>query len=484
MPDSPLLTARSGDASLLEIKALLEGRPEPKALDLALQKLQDAALPPDALRNPLELLFSCLTRCFPEYAGQIARMHIPLSRRKYEYVALLQTALDNFATTYEWLIDNTEDLASRDRAVFAERVAFSLSKHLYISHLASAPPRHGIWRRLHRAGFIRDADGNMPVFYREALLLAAINPASFSAHDLILAAGLLSEAAETLKILFTPPEPSGEENSVFWIDPERDFSLFAVKRREPPPSGRVFYFLGAPIAEKLREECARMESANHSADGRRSKKRVLRRLAVELGSPGKRRFARRRHSGISRAHACFGMEPLWALLSSDCAGEERSEWMVVNESPDGYALMLLNGKAHSLRAGEVVALRLEKEEGWLICMVRWVSSENPEHLEIGLQIVALNAVPALFTEAADTLAEKMAAVDEHGETQRLGNIPLVFLPQHPPLREHPSLLAPSGALSGQTANALVLNINGSERVIQLLNPCEQSSRVDIFAVAA
>lgn len=70
-----------------------------------------------------------------------------------------------------------------------------------------------------------------------------------------------------------------------------------------------------------------------------------------------------------------------------------SEWMVVNESPTGYAIMQVTASAATLSAGIAIALRRDDEEPWTLCVVRWIRSETPEQVELGLQVIANSAKP-------------------------------------------------------------------------------------------
>ncbi|MDR2637023.1 MAG: hypothetical protein LBB55_01645 [Zoogloeaceae bacterium] len=441
-----------------------EGLPDLKKLDKLLQRTQEAALPPAVLHNPLELLFSCLNRHLPEFIGQLVGVRIPLSRHHREQVDILQIVLDNFALTYAWQLENNEaESTPEERAIFAERVAFCLSQYIYICYLVAAPVDHGIWLRLHRvvgAGLWRTSGRELPFSYREAILLAAAQPGSFTSRELTQIAGCLVRHAEKIKFYPFPPTQTRERESTFWIDPARDFPLFALNRREPMPGERVFYFVGAEIAARLRAE---YENQNTSPKAEpRLKKNLLLRLLGALENPGKRRFARRRkQSDLRRVQANVGFEACCRLLRQEkTEGEYESKWMVVNESLDGYALMLLNGKVGSVRVGDPIVLCLGEAIGRLVCLIRWVQSENPEHLEIGVQVIALDAIPV---SSADTKAE------------------FLLLPEHLPARESQALLAPGGMIGGEKCR-LILG-SGEERDVRLTGIHEQNSRVDIFNIA-
>ncbi len=158
----------------------------------------------------------------------------------------------------------------------------------------------------------------------------------------------------------------------------------------------------------------------------------------------------------------------------EMTSEDFSQWMITNESPDGYALMHLNGKAGRIRVGDIVALRTETDAGsserWQICLVRWAISENPEHIEIGLQVLAPEAIPALLAIPSDP--------GNKAQTSAL------ILPELPPLRNEPVLVVPAGAIHDPNHKLLLLieRANLEIRQVRASGISEQTERVEVFTI--
>jgi len=452
--------------------------PDLKEMDRMLRKLQEQRLPPAVFRNSLELLFGCLTQYLSPLLKKIAAVRVPTGRRQREEIVSLQTTLNNFALAYEWLQNNLAgiDFAVKDEHIIAERIAFCLVHRIYIAHLVAAPIEQGIWMRLHRAG-LRDVSGQyLSHSYRLAILLAAVQPVSFASRELAQLLPTLVKYAEEVMLHVIPPIQPKKMEKIFWIAPRRDFPIFALNRREPMPEEPVFYFDGAYIAAKIMMD-SDLEKEGESKYERRLRKSILRRAAEAIGAPGRRTLLRRkRQFEMRRATVHVGLEAFWAELlherglaeKNGIEVKESSKWMIVNESPNGYALMLLDGKVGSVRAGDVVALRTETEKDWLACLVRWVQSDNPEHLEIGLQVVAMSAIPAMLQSSSGS---------------RSCEVPLLVLPEHPPLREAEALLAPSGAITDERYHLWVANGGAGEERVVSLRESEQNSRVELFTIA-
>jgi hypothetical protein len=160
---------------------------------------------------------------------------------------------------------------------------------------------------------------------------------------------------------------------------------------------------------------------------------------------------------------------LWQLFHDEHTEiGELTSWMVTNESPDGYALMHVSGKTTRLAAGDVVAIRTESATSWQICIVRWALSENPEHLELGLQILATQATPAL-------LASRVGSAE--------GQQSVLILPRLPPMRPTESLIAPSGTTSGGLSKMILLVERSNLEVREVLatHLDEQTASIEVIA---
>jgi hypothetical protein len=109
--------------------------------------------------------------------------------------------------------------------------------------------------------------------------------------------------------------------------------------------------------------------------------------------------------------------------------------MVINESAGGFAIMHVSGFIEGIVSGGVIALRAEPEHKWTICLVRWSRSDNPEHVELGLEILSngAQAVDIAFRSATGARALRHA----------------LLLPALPALRSKFAILAPAGTYTAR-----------------------------------
>jgi len=414
-----------------------------------------------------------LRRCL----GQAAP---PLSADIRRDIRLAQKNLDSLAQALSSLAEACPagDYANTVPACI-EKAAQCLALHLEISYLAATPPGIGIWQRLHGTC---QPPGDLPPpaagrAYLASLLMAAAQPAAFSADQLEIIHDYIRVRCEGLVTLSF--EPPAEGKGIFWIDPGRDMPPQALSRRQPP-GGNLFYFTCDQAAARAMEDMKILQSSNLSARSWLAEQiwmvgdtGLLERLAREWAQPSRRRYPRRRQAG--RIDLCVGFERLWHLLSEGRqAAAGTGEWMVINESPDGCAIMHVDGPAQNLRPGNMAAFRPLRPslppEPWQICMIRWVLSENPQHLELGLQVLAPTGLPVRVFQP---------------DKPDTGHTPALLLTAVPPLRPKTSLAVPAGTLPlplPQKLIALAEQEGLAVHELLAIHREEQGTGIEVFSV--
>lgn len=406
---------------------------------------------------------------------------LPVPRATRDLVHSLQGLL-------ETLIDDrmvvTDTLVESERNLSAWRNIKSLAQHLLIGDLVAAPAGTGIWGQLHHT-YAKASNANFadytPVseanslqhIYLSALLMGCAQPDSFTSREIAFIASYLRLFAHRVD---APVEHPSESASAFWVDLKRDSPAFPCARKTAPPETSIRYFSCEPIAELLNSQLDALNAGHTPSQaelpdfaGTPAGRGVLNRLAVYWGTPGKRKFPHRRRN--HRAEVCTGLDKVWALFHHETTTPpDVSSWMITNQSPDGYAIMHLGGTTGKLAVGDVTAIRSESEAAWQICLVRWALSENQEHLEMGLQILAPRAIPTTLTLRSPLTG--------------LAQLPVLLLPEALPLRSGESLVVPSGALDGADRKLVLMmdQDNISVREVCATRIEEQTSSVEVFVI--
>lgn len=380
---------------------------------------------------------------------------------------------------------NGDGKAAEDREKVLHGALDTTARRILIGLLASRRVDKGLWRQFHQiyqlastnelpqSGPERPGHAFHDVYY-STVLLGCTLPACFSAEDV---AFLNTYFRHHGGIIEAHDRETADHTNDFWIAPESDVPALSCSRRRPPPGTAALHFSGNGLARLIRRHLAQLEGGTPPGELELSDfastpagKSALRCTAELLDTPRKRRFPRRRQN--YRGEMCFGMEPVFRIGAEPSMRIPSSRWMIINESPDGYAAMHISGKAIPASAGDIAALRTEDSENWQPCLIRWVQSANPEHLELGLQILATRFIPARVTviPAPGAPAPQQAAL---------------YFPPAPPVQEYEALLLPANTRL-DTSDTMILIIeqgNVSVREVRLGLREEQTARIEIFRIA-
>jgi hypothetical protein len=453
--------------------------------------LRDTPLPIFQRLKLLDLLFAHAERILRADLPGFQEISLPVSRKVRQRVKvlidLLEILTQDYFNSLAELFDPEGGNTLRAPHASLLRAMQGIAWQIRIDYLVASPTSIGLWQQLHAAYRTARRLGleNFPGprggagvqrAYTDILLAAIAQPASFSATELEFISRYIESSSIRIELQETPPEHA---TAIFWIDLDRDFPAHALVRRVPGADSQPLYFACDEIAATARQHHGELAGGVAAealglpafADTRAGRG-VLLRLANLWGQPAKRRFPRRRQS--YRANLCLGLETLWRLLKTPGTPVPLSEWMVTNESPDGYALMHVSGDTDELRIGDVVALQAlgEADKGgdasWHICIIRWAISENPEHVELGLQLIAVRAIAAEVAQPYELPAGRVSAL---------------ILPQTPPLRPLESLLVAAGELQSSEERLVLLveSDNLLVREVRTEHLDEQTSSIELFS---
>lgn len=384
----------------------------------------------------------------PRLDAALASGTLPLSMSSRNAAALAEDLLTELAYSYKLLlVEQSRRLfgfASSGRALLpVVRAMQMLAERLKLGYRMYATNPKSVWLELHElyqfalrrglAGRALEDGGETPLsVYRSALLVAFSEPLKLMQGDLDRVLGWLERFGHLATIGAAGQQKTGQ--GLFLIKSQRDVPGYALsKRHHPLPQGLDQLLNTLPVAEILLDQMARLsageapESLGLTADAADPAFRdLMGRLVKHWGAVPNRRFTRLRTH--ARVEICVGIRGIWEFLNSrGAARATMGEWMVTNESPRGFALMHVKGSMESIRVGEVIGLRTRDSQTCHICVVRWVLSDNPEHLELGLEELAPTARAVSIRKTRGTSQDT-----EH----------VLLLPEVPSLNQAPAILAP------------------------------------------
>lgn len=390
--------------------------------------------------------------------------HLPVPVSLHRQVELLHRCLLGIAERLAALVD----LRLRDEHADAPRVQALMSQVLCLveevfvsSDLAAARVPEGCWQlvnRVARAGGLGEAGraGALRTTYLRILAVAVSQPEGLRARERVWLREFFDERIVGLATLGEPQDDA--DGASWWLDLRADAAPVALARRALPDElkvpGRVWMFNTRGMAQKLGEciewitaQMTAAELAGASCDFEcveaegggfppglepREILALLRRLRMHwIAAPVREQPRRPNHYPVQ---VSVGLHAVWRLGSGEPERARLQAWTVLNESPGGYAIMSVTGVEGEVEAGTALALRRDEGQPWSVCIVRWVRSEAPGRIELGLQLIGVS-----FQSVQVGFRGKV--------TQKLA--PALALPVMEPLRRHPAMLAPAGTYASR-----------------------------------
>lgn len=409
----------------------------------------DAGMPPLQRLKVLELFEARAHLVTAGLKPQLLAATLPLERRLRNISRGLVDTHGLLAAGYLGILRDSDptqlNQPRRSVATLCAKALTNLALQQEVALLVSAPSPTNLWLQaqaaFHQLRTSTKPDVQLPPeairadrLLKSMLALAAAQPESFAAREIAFLVDYLGSFSAAVELRTRLPEPA---DHWYWLEESRDLPPVAASRRSPPSSGTMLWYscaILARLAERhldvLREgqppEALGLPALSAAEDYRNALARAQTRWAM----PPKRHFHRRPNH--YRVQICAQFAALWQLLRDAGTAAANSapitEWMVLNESPGGFGTMHLSGQLEGVVAGSLLGLRNSPAQSWSICLVRWARSDNPEHMELGLELVAPSAIPVRVASGgregdalpvAALLLPPLAALDR-GETLLTG----------------------------------------------------------------
>lgn len=293
----------------------------------------------------------------------------------------------------------------RDMRAHRARILGNLAEQQQIALFVSASAPKGLWVQAQEAfrlpGTVAATDtvDAAEQLLKGMLALVAVQPESFTAREISFLIDYLRGFSAAVEIRRQPLPPT---ENWYWLEESRDLPPVAIARRPPPSHGTMLYFSCATLARIASQHLMQLASGEAPAipllppGNIETHANVLSRAQACWLTPP-RRHAHRRPSHY-RVEICAQFQKLWDLMR-DTAPKVSSgaspitDWMVLNESPSGLALMHIAGAVTGLAPGDTLGLRIAPDRPWSIGLIRWARSDNPEHFELGLEMISPSAAP-------------------------------------------------------------------------------------------
>ncbi len=485
----------------------------------ALSALNRTKVSEDTRFKLLELYRATIVDLMPALEHQFSGQSLPLPekcRAVASYARQLQTEL---AYGYKIIIlDHASRRLSfggnKQLPLVAERAITALGRMLVVCYQTYAPTPAGVWAEMHTL-FMHSVEqgiqddpvtdmgqqSSVNLAYKQALLLALLDPYRLMQGEVNKVLDYLSTFGghAHLQPLMQTSNPSG----FFLVRLDSDKPPRALAHDTTVTDARTDILLNTiELARLLHQQIRGLESGVNpkslvlpiSAQDF-GFPNLLRRMLKHWGIAPKRLFNRIQHN--ARMDICAGIRAIHYFLSGDLGGDiarnveepaqhgtteitlELSDspldktshqtyvsrnWLIINESAGGLALSKDPKTDAHIRVGEIIGLRTEDSQAWNIGVVRWLSSEDPSHLQLGAQMLAPSATPVMIRPV---IATAEAAFQ-----------PALLLPEIPALKQPVTLLVPRGGFQPQ--REFLLDHNGMAHSVRANKLLEQTATFDLF----
>jgi hypothetical protein len=368
-------------------------------------------------------------------------------------------------------------ISAPDMADHCARVLANVAEQQQIALTVSTTMPNGLWLQAQEALRLLEAAGASPDAGHDSLktmlALVAAQPEAFTAREVCFLIEYLRQFGSAVEVANRPVPPL---EHWYWLEQSRDLPPVAIARRQPPSQGVLLYFSCATLGKVASQHLIQLANGRtpeelHLPAGSVDEYREVLIRAQQRWSSVPRRHSHRRPSHY-RVEICARMQSLWNMLRdgepAKVSGDDSpiTDWMVLNESPSGFALMHVSGTIDDMAPGDALGLRTAPGRPWNIGLIRWARSDNPEHFELGLEMISPMAIPV---EAVQPRAE---------ETRRC---PAFLFPAVSGLDRNETLMTRRGQLD---AGAFTL-IRQTDEKLQVTQ-CEmhhlvlQTSKIEIF----
>ncbi|MCP5268915.1 MAG: hypothetical protein H6943_07750 [Zoogloeaceae bacterium] len=394
----------------------------------------------------------------PPLEQELGQISLPLSPAMQAKALAADNLLKALASAYAAVLGSIEarHLASglvQLAQQAAQQAIIALRRRQLLACRVYANPSASSWQHLHelhqtcvRLGLMGKPRTGLPIeqLYYSTLLLAYADPGKFARTELDtlldcaeIGAGLIhARAAETIK-------DAHPETALFVVDPKsKDPGKPLVRTRASNPK-ELLYLDCTSLAAGIRSDIgakSRIDVQPHPWLFPKAPLPMLRTLAAMWGAQPTRRFSRMRFK--PRADLVIGLFDVSLFLAGGAFRRRQndhdyrpgkspaiSEWLLIDESPDGFGVRYRRGELGSIEVGDVVGIRPRESSQVQICLVRRVSNAGQARFEIGLQNLSPHA-----------LVVDVPGLNGHGHSKG------VLLPRMPAYNNAAGLLSVPGSV--------------------------------------
>lgn len=512
LEDKPLINAETRPQKITQfISALPLSKPLEAAslLQDEMEILNRQKIAADARIKALEAYRPTVISLTESLAAEYCIAPLPLPSLARSNADAAKSLWQELAYGYKLAIVDLENKlfglgSSKLTAHAARRAMESLSQLAMVYYQTYFTPPGTIWSDLHQLYLyavqqslhetevaIDGSTSSINLVYKQALLMSLADPQHLSPKDIKMVADYIARFADHTQLQGIAPleNPAG----IFLISLNTDKPPIPyVKNVKETDGGNDILLITMDLARLLHHHIQMLQAGNVARNsglpdnaGDPRYQDILVYLIKHWGASPKRIYNRSRKSdgvelgiGIAAAHyfvnsehhyispkAASDVTEIPTYISSISSASQKkfnsSRWHALNISAGGMALRRFPNAEGNVRVGELLSVKNSNESNWSVGVLRWVSTNEQQQLDIGTQLIAPEAKAA------------GARTPEQNQFE-----PVLLLPELPAIKQPGSVVSACGMYS--PARVLELEEHGKISRIMLTRLIERTGSFERF----
>lgn len=371
----------------------------------------------------------------------------------------------------------------KSSALAIYRAIHAISEHAFVYHQTYVIPPSHIWSDLHQLYYCAvqlgihniDIETNknetnvsllttIEDIYKHALLVSLAQPQQLTQLDIRLIAEYLTHYIRHTFINAVVPLENTSGAFVINLDSDSPPLPYSKQKDEPNPVSDVLLqtinliFAIHQDLKTLQDHQLPKNNSIPAEANRNNYIELLTYLIKNWGISPKRIFNRTLKNGD--IELITGIAALHAIDNApNTAPAAPSHWKTLNISPTGIAIRRHHTAEKNISVGALVGIKANNEANWEIGFIRWANCGTRDRLDIGVQLIAPQALGAIAHIADNARSEQV-----------------LMLPEITAVKQAATIIAPTGTY--KPARQLTITYNNKTEQVMLTKLIEHTHLIE------
>ena len=446
LQDNPLFIAETRPQKIEQLIAGLgENNLEALALHLheELETLNRQRISPSLRLQALETYRPFLINASQLLAETFIHSTLPLQDKAKSSAAICESLWLELGYGYKLaLIDLQNQLiklgTDKSSALAIHHAIHAISEYALVHYQTYVIPPSHIWSDLHQLYFCAvqlgihnsdiESDTNnlddallttIENAYKHALLMSLAEPQQLTQHDIRLIDEYLIHHIKHTFINAVMPLENTTGAFIISLDSDSPPVPFSKLKNAPNPVSDVLLqtidllFAMHQDLKTLQNHQLPKNNSIPAGANRNNYIELLTHLIKNWGISPKRIFNRSLKNGdIELVTGISALHRICNHTNNPATAETTSHWKILNISPTGMAIRRHHTAEKNISVGTLIGIKTNSEARWDVGFVRWANCGTRDRLDIGVQLIAADAVSAIAHAEGSTENEQILLLPE------------------------------------------------------------------------